>query len=182
MRYQLIETFTGPFAVIEDDGGALQTTWLTAEQRRRLRGLKPDRTLQPELVEQLQQYFAGETVNFSNAPLPEASAFTRSCWKICRRIPRGQTISFGELAKRAGSPGAARAAGQAMRNNPMPIITPCHRVVGSSGKLHGFGGSCDVEGKQLDIKAKLLAMESAPASRTAARKVRASRPRQLAFA
>jgi methylated-DNA-[protein]-cysteine S-methyltransferase len=178
MRYQLIDTFTGPFAIIEDDGGDLTTTWLTAEQQRRFATLKPDRSLQPELVMELKRYFNGEHVDFSDAPLPQASAFTRKCWKVCRAIPRGQTISYAELAKRAGSPGAARAAGQAMRNNPLPIITPCHRVVGSSGRLHGFGGSCDAQGSQLNIKAKLLAME---AQSPPPAKIR-SRRRQLAFA
>ena len=179
MRYQIIDTFTGPFAIIEDDGGALQTSWLTPEQQRRVRGLKPDPTLQPKLVKQLRRYFDGDEVDFSDAPLPEASAFTRKCWKVCRRIPRGGTISYAELAKRAGSPGAARAAGQAMRNNPMPIITPCHRVVGSSGKLHGFGGSSDARGNQLNIKAKLLTMEGASSGKPL---MRSARRRETAVA
>jgi methylated-DNA-[protein]-cysteine S-methyltransferase len=162
MRHRIIQTFTGPFAIIENEDGIVSTTWLSAASRRLLAHSSPDKNLQPELTRLVAVYFAGEDVNFSDVPLPHGSPFFRNCWRQCRRIPRGQTVSYGELARRAGSPGASRAAGQAMRNNPLPIIIPCHRVIGSSGHLHGFGGSCDAAGDALGVKAALLKMEGWP--------------------
>lgn len=78
--------------------------------------------------------------------------FTLSAWQACARIPRGETRSYGWLASEAGRPGAARAAGQAMARNRFPPLVPCHRVIGSSGSLHGYGGG-------LELKARLLEAE-----------------------
>ena len=86
----------------------------------------------------------------------------RRCWEACRSIPRGETRSYGELATMAGGrANAARAAGQAMRRNRLPIIIPCHRVISASGGLHGFSGSCDQGGPALAVKRALLQMEGA---------------------
>ena len=78
--------------------------------------------------------------------------FTLAAWQACVRIPRGETRSYGWLAAEAGRPGAARAAGQAMARNRFPPLVPCHRVIGSSGSLHGYGGG-------LALKARLLEAE-----------------------
>lgn len=78
--------------------------------------------------------------------------FTLSAWRACVRIPRGETRSYGWLAMEAGRPGAARAAGQAMARNRFPPLVPCHRVIGSAGSLHGYGGG-------LALKARLLEAE-----------------------
>ena len=80
-------------------------------------------------------------------------------------FPTGETRTYGELAKAAGSPKAARAAGQAMRHNPIPIITPCHRVIATSGKLHGFAGKTNLKSKELKIKHYLLQLERITAMR-----------------
>jgi len=161
MRHRIIKTFTGPFALIQHDDGELATTWLSRETESLLAGSRSDSRLLPELADQLVRYFAGELVDFTDVATPKGSAFFRKCWQACRKIPRGQTISYAELAQRAGSPGAARAAGQAMRNNELPIIIPCHRVIGAGGRLHGFGGNCDSSSHELDIKRALLTMERA---------------------
>ncbi len=79
--------------------------------------------------------------------------FKFAVWERLREIPFGETISYGELARRIGQPNAARAVGLANGSNPIPIIVPCHRVIGSNGKLVGYGGG-------LAIKEKLLALES----------------------
>ena len=81
-----------------------------------------------------------------------APPFFRAAWEACRRIPRGETRSYGWLAEAAGRPGAARAAGQAMARNRFAPIVPCHRVVGGGGDLHGYGGG-------LPVKARLLELE-----------------------
>jgi O-6-methylguanine DNA methyltransferase len=107
------------------------------------------------LTDKLRGFFEGEAVAFDE-PLDPAigTAFQRRVWACTRDIPRGQTRTYGELARLAGSPEAARAVGQAMARNPWPVIVPCHRVVGHDGRLTGFGGG-------LDMKRKMLAMEGA---------------------
>ncbi len=89
---------------------------------------------------QLQEYFRGKRSSFELAPDPDsASAFDRAVWKALREVPPGRTVTYGELARRAGFPGAARAVGGAMHRNPIPIVVPCHRVVGQGGAIAGFG-------------------------------------------
>ncbi len=112
-----------------------------------------------KLSKQLADYFAGEKIQNFYAPLQAGPPFTQKCWAACRNIPYGKTISYAELAKRAGSPKAVRAAGQAMRNNPVSIITPCHRVISSSGALHGYSGSTNPRSKKLQRKKYLLNLE-----------------------
>jgi methylated-DNA-[protein]-cysteine S-methyltransferase len=106
------------------------------------------------LADKLRCYFDGEPVSFDE-PLDPAigTAFQRQVWAITRSIPRGKTLSYGEIARRAGT-GAARAVGQVMAHNPWPPIVPCHRVIGSAGQMTGFGGG-------LDMKRKMLEMEKA---------------------
>ena len=112
-----------------------------------------------KLAEQLKGYFAGTFVGKFDVPLPSSTPFTSRCWEACRNIPYGSTISYAELANNANSPKASRAAGQVMRRNPMPIITPCHRVVASSGKLHGFAGRTETNSEELRRKRFLIELE-----------------------
>jgi methylated-DNA-[protein]-cysteine S-methyltransferase len=93
-----------------------------------------------EVVAQLEAYFAGTLTGF-DVPLALAGTdFQRRVWAALREIPYGETISYGELARRVGSPGAARAVGLANGRNPVGIIVPCHRVIGADGSLTGYGG------------------------------------------
>ncbi len=98
-------------------------------------------------------YLSGEPVDFSTIPLDlsMATLFQRRVWNAVSRIPFGSTVTYGELALRMGIPGGARAVGQALRRNPLPIIIPCHRVVGKGG-LTGFSGG-------LDWKRRLIKLE-----------------------
>jgi len=103
------------------------------------------------LGDKLRRYFDGEPVTFDEALDPSLGTdFLRRVWAITRGIPRGQTRTYGELARMAGSPGAARAVGQSMARNPWPIIVPCHRVLGSDGSLTGFGGGVDMKRRMLE--------------------------------
>ena len=102
---------------------------------------------------------AGTHDDFADVALPEGTAFQRACWAACRAIPRGETRSYAWLAAAAGSPRAVRAAGQAMRRNPMPLVVPCHRVVGSGGWVGGYAGSADRGGQAVGVKTWLLALE-----------------------
>lgn len=106
-----------------------------------------------EVKRQLQEYFAGKRKDFELPLVLEGTDFQLLVWRSLQMIPYGETVSYGQLARRIGSPDAARAVGLANGSNPIPIIIPCHRVIGSNGDLTGFGGG-------LRVKKKLLALES----------------------
>lgn len=107
----------------------------------------------PEVVRQLTAYFAGELTEFDVPVRLEGTEFQRSVWEQLVRIPYGQTWSYGELAAKLGKPNASRAVGLANGKNPVGIIVPCHRVIGASGSMTGYGGG-------IDRKVRLLAFES----------------------
>ena len=120
-----------------------------------------------EAERQLGEYFAGERTRF-NLPLdPRGSEFQKRVWQALKRIPYGKTRSYLDLAKAIGSPKACRAVGAANGRNPLPVVVPCHRVIGANGKLTGFAGG-------LKIKATLLAHE--------ARAVASVKPRNIGAA
>jgi len=102
---------------------------------------------------ELAEYFGGERKRFGIALAPEGTPFQQSVWNAISTVGFGETITYGELARRAGCTGSARAAGAATGRNPLTIIVPCHRIVGSSGSLTGYAGG-------LDRKRALLALES----------------------
>ncbi|HCY83780.1 MAG TPA: cysteine methyltransferase [Desulfobacteraceae bacterium] len=105
-----------------------------------------------DVRQQLGEYFSGSRTRFDLDLTLSGTDFQKQVWEKLRHIPYGQTISYGELAKRVGNPKASRAVGLANGKNPIPIIIPCHRVIGKNGKLTGFGGG-------LDVKAYLLELE-----------------------
>lgn len=98
-----------------------------------------------EVCQQLAAYFAGQLRDFSLPLVPRGTPFQQRVWAELGKIPYGETISYGELARRIGQPTAARAVGMANHHNPLPIVIPCHRVIGTSGKLVGYGGGLDVQ-------------------------------------
>lgn len=103
---------------------------------------------------QLQEYFAGRREHFTLPLHPLGTPFQLEVWRELAKIPYGVTISYGELARRIGKPSAMRAVGAANGRNPIPIVVPCHRVIGADGSLTGFGGG-------LPIKHFLLTLEHA---------------------
>ena len=105
------------------------------------------------VMEQLREYFSGERFEFDLPLAPEGTPFQIQVWRALEKIPYGETISYLDLAKRIGKPTAVRAVGAANGVNPLPIVLPCHRVIGTNGKLTGYGGG-------LDKKQYLLSMES----------------------
>ena len=108
---------------------------------------------------QLQEFFAGRRQQFDLPLAPEGTGFQKRVWAELLKIPFGETISYGELARRIGNPAASRAVGRANATNPIGLIVPCHRVIGADGRLTGYAGG-------LDLKEKLLAWERAILSRT----------------
>lgn len=89
---------------------------------------------------ELMEYFAGKRARFEVALDPQGTDFQRSVWKQIAKVGFGRTLTYGELAKRAGHPGSARAAGAATGRNPIGIIVPCHRILGANGSLTGYAG------------------------------------------
>ncbi len=156
MRYDELETPIGPLLVAADDAGL-----------RRIHFQRGSRTLEAdpawrrdppalrEVARQLAEYFARERRAFDLPIAPEGTPFQLETWRALVAIPYGTTISYGELARRIGKPEAVRAVGAANGANPLPIVVPCHRVIGSDGSLTGFGGG-------LPAKRALLALEGAP--------------------
>jgi len=151
--YTQIESPLGPLLLAADDASLRQIFFINGRHP-----AKPesswieDRAPLAETIRQLQAYFAGELTNFDLQLAPEGTPFQLSVWHRLCDIPYGETISYGQLASQIGNPKASRAVGLANGSNPIPIVIPCHRVLGSNGKLTGYGGG-------LPIKEKLLALE-----------------------
>jgi methylated-DNA-[protein]-cysteine S-methyltransferase len=105
-----------------------------------------------EVARQIEDFFAGKRRDFDLPLAPEGSDFQKRVWAELIRIPFGETMSYGEVARCIGRPGAARAVGRANATNPIALIVPCHRVIGANGTLTGYAGG-------IDLKEKLLAWE-----------------------
>jgi len=143
-----ISSPVGPLAVtVADDGAVTRIDFGTG-------AVSDDPRLQT-VVAQLREYFAGERTDFDLPLRPDGgSPFERRVWQALLEIPYGETVSYGQIAARIGHPGKARAVGRANGRNPIAIVCPCHRVIGSDGSLTGYGGG-------LDRKRVLLALEGA---------------------
>ena len=101
---------------------------------------------------ELDLYFAGKLKDFTVPVKPEGTEFQRACWKALTKIPYGATRSYGEQASKIGKPKAVRAVGLANGRNPIPIIIPCHRVIGANGSLTGFGGGLPTKQFLLELE------------------------------
>lgn len=157
--YDLVETSAG-WVGIEVTGNGVRRLTLPAKERQNAiaeLGIE-ERDITPGaggagLGDRLRHFFLGEPVVFKEGlDLSSATAFQHEVYEAACRIPFGETTSYGELAKSIGKPGAARAVGQALGANPIPILIPCHRVVAADGGLGGFSGG-------IKTKEKLLGME-----------------------
>jgi methylated-DNA-[protein]-cysteine S-methyltransferase len=105
-----------------------------------------------ELERQLAEYFAGRRQRFDVPLAPEGTAFQQDVWRALIDIPYGETCSYGQLAAKIGRPDAVRAVGAANGQNPIPIVIPCHRVIGANGTLTGFGGGLPMKRRLLDLE------------------------------
>ncbi|MFF0152495.1 methylated-DNA--[protein]-cysteine S-methyltransferase [Micromonospora sp. NPDC005203] len=157
MRWTVLASPIGEFCVATDDTSVCGTHFGRVEAATE----EPDDLLSRQAVAELRAYFAGELTAFTvPVSTPRGSVFERAVWREMTRIPYGETLTYGEVARRVGDPGAARAVGVACNRNPVPVIVPCHRIVGAGGKLVGFGGG-------LPRKVKLLELEAVVALRHA---------------
>jgi len=144
---------------IDDDGALTQLEFGAAEAAAQT---GREAAALDAVADQLREYFAGERSAFDLPLRPRGNAFEQRVWAELARIPYGQTASYAEIARRIGRPDAARAVGRANARNPIAIVVPCHRVIGSNGSLTGYAGG-------IDAKRALLALEaSAVAAATSA--------------
>ena len=145
----------GPLCLEEKEG---KLTGLSFASKAEADGAQaePPAPLLAEAVRQLKDYFEGNLKKFSLPLEPEGTPFQQAVWRELLRIPYGATASYGEIARRVGQPGAARAVGLANNRNPIAIAIPCHRVVGANGKLVGYGGGLDLKKALLKLEGMLL--------------------------
>jgi methylated-DNA-[protein]-cysteine S-methyltransferase len=154
--YKFIDSPVGKLKLVVSEKGLVAILWENDNPRRVILGDLRKVDHQPILVEaelQLKEYFEGKRQGFSIPLDVRGTAFQQSVWKALREIPFGETRSYGQLAKQLGKPTAMRAVGAANGRNPLSIVVPCHRVIGSSGQLTGFAGG-------LEAKEHLLKIES----------------------
>ena len=116
-----------------------------------------DDALLDEAVRELEEWFAGTRTRFDVAVEFTGTDFQRRVWMALRDIPYGETVSYGELAATLGRPAAARAIGHAVARNPISIIVPCHRVVGTNGRLTGYAGGVERKAHLLELERKVSA-------------------------
>jgi methylated-DNA-[protein]-cysteine S-methyltransferase len=154
----VVESAVGPLTLVAEDG-AIVGLYMDLQRHRpqdidlgqpdpRSREGEPFKTA----ADQLEAYFAGDLTRFTLPLAPCGTQFQQRVWAALQDIPYGQTESYGELAERIGSPGAARAVGLANGKNPIGIVIPCHRVVGSDGNLTGYGGGIQRKKMLLDLE------------------------------
>ncbi|WP_312693153.1 methylated-DNA--[protein]-cysteine S-methyltransferase [Caproiciproducens sp.] len=109
-----------------------------------------------QTAEELREYLAGERKEFTVPLSPKGTEFQRRVWKSLCDIPYGETRSYKEIAENAGSPKGFRAVGMANNRNPIPIMIPCHRVIGADGSLTGYGGGLDIKVRLLELEKRVL--------------------------
>jgi len=156
LHSQWIESPVGRLKLVASDKGLVAILWENDPPRRVRLGIHLESYAHPVLLQaeqQLKEYFHGKRRSFELPLDMQGTAFQRSVWEALLAIPYGETRSYGQLAYQLGNPQAVRAVGAANGRNPVSIVVPCHRVVGSTGKLTGFAGG-------LEAKAYLLAHEA----------------------
>jgi methylated-DNA-[protein]-cysteine S-methyltransferase len=158
LAYKWIDSPVGKLKLVASDKGLVAILWEKDKPRRVLLSELSENDQHPVLVEterQLGEYFSGKRKVFSVALDMRGTPFQKNVWEALLAIPFGETRSYGQLARQLGNPRAMRAVGAANGRNPVSIIVPCHRVIGSSRKLTGFAGG-------LETKAQLLHLERNP--------------------
>jgi len=138
--YTTVDSPIGELLLV-GDGHALHGLYMQAGRPKRTRP-EWERSDEPfaAVAQQLDEYFAGERREFDIPLVLDGPPFQRQAWHALREIPYGETVSYGEQARRIGQPDAARAVGAANGQNPIAVIVPCHRVIGADGSLTGYGG------------------------------------------
>jgi len=143
MRTQNIVYYHSPLGVIKIASNSKALKSISFEDKPPLSAQNDPSAILSKALAQLDEYFNGNRTSFTLSLSPEGTTFQQTVWKALQRIPHGQTISYGELAERLGDPNKVRAVGKANSKNPIPIVIPCHRVIGSDNSLVGYRGGID---------------------------------------
>jgi methylated-DNA-[protein]-cysteine S-methyltransferase len=161
LAYKYVASPVGKLKLVASETGLIAILWENDNPRRvPLADLVED-TNQGILVEterQLNEYFAGKRDEFAIPLDMRGTAFQKDVWRALQAIPFGKTRSYGEIAKQVGRPTSSRAVGAANGRNPISIVVPCHRVVGSSGKLTGFAGGLEAKAHLLNLETSSLVL------------------------
>ena len=155
--YKIMHSPVGDLKLVASDAGLAAILWENDDPQRVRLNIACENSKHPVLINaenQLKEYFSGKRNAFDLKLDFAGTEFQRKVWAALLTIPFGETRSYGQIAKQIGNPKAVRAVGAANGKNPISIIAPCHRVIGSNGKLTGFAGG-------LEIKAHLLGLERA---------------------
>ena len=158
LSYKEMNSPVGKLTLIASPSALVGVLWERESTDQSTHKLDPHHPVLAEAERQLSEYFAGKRTQFELPLDPRGTEFQKKVWRTLREIPFGKTKSYAEIAKSIGAARASRAVGAANGKNPLPIVVPCHRVIGASGALTGFGGG-------LETKARLLALEAKAASR-----------------
>ncbi|WP_171109403.1 MULTISPECIES: methylated-DNA--[protein]-cysteine S-methyltransferase [unclassified Streptomyces] len=152
-QHTVIDSPYGPLTLVAEDG-VLCGLYMTDQRHRPAEETFGERDETPfgETIDQLTAYFGGELKEFTLELRLNGTPFQRTVWDQLRRIPYGETRSYGELAEALGNHSASRAVGLANGKNPIGIIVPCHRVIGASGSLTGYGGGLERKQRLLDFE------------------------------
>jgi methylated-DNA-[protein]-cysteine S-methyltransferase len=156
LKYSYVDTPIGAILIAGDGTFIIETYFAGARPKP---GWIRDDEAFAEAASQLRAYFAGDRKGFDLPLAPRGTEFQRSVWSALLEIPYGQTTTYSAIAETISRPAAVRAVGAANGANPIPIIIPCHRVIGANGSLTGFGGG-------LEVKRQLLALEARVAGQT----------------
>ncbi|KZS73433.1 cysteine methyltransferase [Mycobacterium kansasii] len=158
IHYRTIDSPIGPLTLA--GRGAVLTNLRMVDQTHEPNrfGWSPNQCAFPAAVEQVDAYFAGDLRDFDIDLDLRGTEFQQRVWKALLTIPYGETRSYGEIAEQIGAPGAARAVGLTNGRNPIAIIVPCHRVIGASGKLTGYGGGLDRKQTLLELEKKRVSV------------------------
>lgn len=152
----------GPLRLTGESGALHEILFLASDRERPAEAAgEEEARLLEEARRQLGLYFAGRLRAFALPLAPRGTDFQLLVWRALADIPFGETISYGELARRIGRPGAARAVGAANGQNPLPIVLPCHRVIGADGGLTGYGGGLDRKRALLELERRVAGGRSA---------------------
>jgi methylated-DNA-[protein]-cysteine S-methyltransferase len=163
---KVIQSPVGPLTLVASGEGLAAILWKDDSPRRVRLSNVVEAENHPILLEterQLREYFAGERTAFALKLDPAGTDFQRRVWNVLLTIPYGETRSYGQIARQIGRPAAVRAVGAANGRNPISIVTPCHRVVGSTGELTGFAGGLETKARLLELEGR--AVGRAPLSR-----------------
>ena len=157
MPYSTLTTPIGEIVITADPDGAVTGLHLPNRPPDTTGWERDDALLEPAR-RQLTEYFAGERTDFDLPLRPHGAQFQLEVWEALLKIPYGETASYGEIAREIGHPTAFRAVGAANGQNPIAIIVPCHRVIGSNGSLTGYGGGLPTKRALLDLEAGRAAL------------------------